>query len=139
MTAKRLEDVDGFNRKRIGTTGTPAWMALYRDARGTVRSAGSYPTRKRADKAWQHAEALLATGRSEEQRARRITFADYVTVHWFPPTPADRVVLIASATRRAAPRAEFADPLRNRVATTTGADDALDTVASRALSPSMPE
>ena len=74
----------GFSRKRIGTTGTPAWMALYRDARGTVRSAGSYPTRKRADKAWQHAEALLTTGRPEEQRARRITFTDYVTVHWFP-------------------------------------------------------
>ena len=74
----------GFSRKRVGTTGTPAWMALYRDARGTVRSAGSYPTRKRADKAWQHAEALLTTGRPEEQRARRITFADYVTVHWFP-------------------------------------------------------
>ena len=59
-------------------------MALYRDARGTVRSAGSYPTRKRADKAWQHAEALLTTGRPEEQRARRITFTDYVIARWFP-------------------------------------------------------
>ncbi len=56
-----------------------------------------------------------------------------------PVTPQDRVVLIASATSRAAPRAEFADPLRNRVATITGADDGVDTVASSALRPLTPE
>jgi hypothetical protein len=49
------------------------------------------------------------------------------------------VVLIASATSRAVPRAEFADPFRNRVATITGADDAPDIVASSALSPLTPE
>jgi hypothetical protein len=49
------------------------------------------------------------------------------------------VVVIASATNRAAPRAEFADPLRNLVATITGADDGLDTVASSALRPLTPE
>lgn len=53
-------------------------MALYRDARGTVRSAGSYPARRRADKAWQHAEA------TDDEPARRTTVAVYVAVHWFP-------------------------------------------------------
>jgi len=47
--------------------------------------------------------------------------------------------LIASATSRAAPRAEFAEPFRSRVATITGADDALETVASSALRPLTPE
>ena len=54
-------------------------------------------------------------------------------------TPQARVVLIASATSRAAPRAEFADPLRSRVATITGAADALETVASSAFNPLTPE
>jgi hypothetical protein len=37
------------------------------------------------------------------------------------------------ATSRAAPRAKSADPLRSRVATITGAHDALDTVARSAV------
>ena len=74
----------GFSRKRVGRSGTVSWIALYRDARGKVRSAGTHPSEKVADKAWQHAEALLATGHPGDRRAGRITFADYVSVHWFP-------------------------------------------------------
>lgn len=75
----------GFARKRVGRSGDVTWSALYRDARGKVRSAGTYPTEKAANKAWQQAEALLATGRPGDQRAAgRITFADYVKVQWFP-------------------------------------------------------
>jgi Phage integrase, N-terminal SAM-like domain len=74
----------GFSRKRVGGTGTVSWIALYRDARGKVRSAGTHPSEKIADKAWQHAEALLATGHPGDRRAGRIKFADYVSVHWFP-------------------------------------------------------
>jgi hypothetical protein len=47
--------------------------------------------------------------------------------------------VIASATRRAAPRAEFADPLRSRVATITGAEDGVETMASSAFRPSTPD
>jgi hypothetical protein len=46
--------------------------------------------------------------------------------------------LIASATNRAAPRAEFTDPFRSLLATITGAEDAVQTVASSALSPFTP-
>ena len=53
--------------------------------------------------------------------------------------PQARLVFTASATRRAAPRAEFADPLRSRVATITGAESGVDTVASNALRPFTPE
>ena len=41
------------------------------------------------------------------------------------------VVRSASATNLAAPRAEFAEPFRSRVATITGADDPVDTVAEQ--------
>jgi integrase len=74
----------GFSRKRVGRDGTITWQAMYRDARGRQPSAGTHPTRKAADKAWQHAEALLTAGRPDDARARRITFEDYVAVHWFP-------------------------------------------------------
>ena len=50
----------GFARKRVGRSGDVTWSALYRDARGKVRSAGTYRSEKAANKAWQRAEALLA-------------------------------------------------------------------------------
>jgi len=55
-----------------------------------------------------------------------------------PDTPQPRAVVIASATSRAAPRAEFAEPFRSRVATITGAEDGVETVASSAFSPLTP-
>ena len=54
------------------------------------------------------------------------------------PRAAGRLVLIASATSRAAPRAEFAEPLRSRVATITGAELAAETVASQRVQPFTP-
>jgi hypothetical protein len=74
----------GHSRKRIGAAGVPRWTALYRDARGRQHSAGTFATLKAADKARQSAEALLATGHPGNSRSGRISFADYVTSHWFP-------------------------------------------------------
>jgi Phage integrase, N-terminal SAM-like domain len=74
----------GSSRQRTSADGTARWTALYRDARGRQHSAGTHATRKAADKAWQHAEALLATGQPGHPGAGRIRFADYVTRHWFP-------------------------------------------------------
>ena len=53
--------------------------------------------------------------------------------------PHDLVVTRASATNRAAPRAEFADPFRSRVAAITGADDGVDAMARNAFKPFTPE
>jgi hypothetical protein len=74
----------GHSRKRISAAGVPRWTALYRDARGRQHSAGTFATLKAADKARQSAEALLATGHPGNSRSGRISFADYVTSHWFP-------------------------------------------------------
>ena len=56
-----------------------------------------------------------------------------------PSTPQDLVVLRLSATSRAAPRTEFAEPFRSLVATITGARPAQETVASSAFKPLTPE
>jgi integrase len=74
----------GHSRERVGVNGLPRYIAYYDDARGRRRSAGTYATRKQADRAWQRAEAEQLTGRPGDPRAGRIRFADYVNVHWFP-------------------------------------------------------
>ena len=56
-----------------------------------------------------------------------------------PVAPAVRAVATLSATNRAAPRAEFVEPLRSLLATITGARVGLDTVPSSAFSPFTPE
>lgn len=73
----------GFVRKRVGTTGSPTYAAVYRDARGKIRQAGTFPTRRQAAKAWQHAEALMAAGRPGDPTSGRVTFTDYVNETWF--------------------------------------------------------
>src|SRR5664280_1373987 len=50
-----------------------------------------------------------------------------------PPAPAAFAAASASATSRGAPRAEFVEPFRSRVATITGAASGLLTVASSAF------
>src|SRR5665647_2340762 len=55
-----------------------------------------------------------------------------------PPPPQALAVTSASATIREAPRAELVGPRRNRVATTTGAEIAVDTIASNAFRPLTP-
>ena len=73
----------GQSRKRVGANGACRYTAYYDDARGRRRSAGTFATRKDADRAWQRAEALQAAGRPGDRRAR-ICFRDYVTLQWFP-------------------------------------------------------
>jgi hypothetical protein len=74
----------GQSRERIGVNGVPRFTAYYDDARGRRHSAGTYATRKQADRAWQRAEVDQLTGRPGDPRAGKIRFADYVNVHWFP-------------------------------------------------------
>ena len=74
----------GFVRKRRGTNGATSYAAVYRDARGKIRHAGSFPSRRQADKAWQHAEAMMTAGRPGDPTSGRVTFADYVNETWFP-------------------------------------------------------
>jgi integrase len=73
----------GHSRRRPGAGGV-RWIALYYDARGRQRSAGSFATKREAEIAWQAAEALQRSGRAGDAALRRIQFADYVNEQWFP-------------------------------------------------------
>jgi integrase len=74
----------GFSRKRTGMEGKPRHTAYYIDVRGKERSAGTYPSKKAADKAWQAAEARLAEGRLGDPRRGRQLFQRYVQETWLP-------------------------------------------------------
>ena len=52
--------------------------------RGDRRSAGTFPTRKEATKAWQRAETKVAEGRTSDPQRGRQTFRRYVIEEWLP-------------------------------------------------------
>lgn len=73
----------GYVITRVGT-GKPRHTAVYRDALGAHRSAGTFDSKKMAAKAWQRAEADLAAGRMGDPQRGRQTLRRYVEDDWFP-------------------------------------------------------
>jgi integrase len=74
----------GYSRLRTGLDGKPRYTAYYWDIRGRERSAGTFPNKKDADKAWQREEGKVAEGRAGDPRRGRQTFRRYVTEEWLP-------------------------------------------------------
>jgi integrase len=74
----------GQSRKRIGGDGKARYTAYYEDVTGRRRSAGTYGSRRDADRAWQRAEADSAKGRHTDSGRSRQQFARYVEDEWFP-------------------------------------------------------
>jgi integrase len=74
----------GFSRSRAGKDGKPRYTAYYVDVKGRERSAGTFGSKKKADKAWQDAEAKLAEGRVGDPARGRMRFQRYVEDTWLP-------------------------------------------------------
>ena len=74
----------GFSRKRADEDGLLRYTAYYRDAKDRECSAGTFPNKKDADKAWQRAEAKIAEGRLGDPGRGRQTFQAYVEQVWLP-------------------------------------------------------
>jgi hypothetical protein len=74
----------GYTRKRVGKDGKTRFMALYYDAQGKRRSAGTHATEKEAAKAWQKAEVKIGEGTPWDPRRGRQTFRRYVEEQWLP-------------------------------------------------------
>jgi integrase len=74
----------GYSYRRVGVKGKPRYAAIFCDQRGRRRSAGTFATKREADRAWAAAEsdALLGVGR--DLRRGKISFAAYVTGTWLP-------------------------------------------------------
>ncbi|WP_181449210.1 tyrosine-type recombinase/integrase [Nonomuraea aridisoli] len=74
----------GFSRKRTGRDGKPRYTAYYLDLKGKEKSAGTFSSKKEADRAWRDAESLVAQGRVGDPRRGRQTFERYVLDTWLP-------------------------------------------------------
>jgi len=74
----------GWSQERPGKDGKVRFRACYRDLRGHVRSAGTFATKRLADKAWQMAETHAAEGRHTDPRRGRQKFQTYVEDVWLP-------------------------------------------------------
>lgn len=74
----------GQSRKRVGRDGKARYTAYYDDVTGRRRSAGTFASRRDADRAWQRAEAKTAEGRHSDAGRGRQSFARYVEDEWFP-------------------------------------------------------
>lgn len=74
----------GWSRKRTGLKGQVRYTAYYRDARGKTTAAGTFSSKRDADKAWRMAEVRQAEGRVGDPRRGRQTFRQYVEGEWLP-------------------------------------------------------
>ena len=71
-------------QKRVGADGTIHYTATYRDPAGRGRSAGTFTSRREAERAGRRAESKVEDGSWLDRRAGRITFQDYVEQVWWP-------------------------------------------------------
>src|ERR1700750_785028 len=68
----------GWLVKHSRQNGVTTYTACYRDLRGKVQTAGTFTNEKKADKAWQRAEARQREGRVADPRLGRPTFERFV-------------------------------------------------------------
>lgn len=74
----------GYAFKRIDRHGKPRYTACYEDLKGKITSAGTFSSKKEADRAWQRAEAEVGKGRDLNLKRGRQTFKKYVEETWLP-------------------------------------------------------
>ena len=74
----------GQTNERKGKNGKPRFTAVYQDARGVRRSAGTFASKPAAEDAWQDAESKVREGRGTALVRGRQNFERYVRDKWFP-------------------------------------------------------
>ncbi len=74
----------GQARKRVGADGKARYTAYYDDVAGRRRSAGTFTSKRDAEKAWQRAEAHTGEGRHTDSGRSRQLLRRYVEDEWFP-------------------------------------------------------
>jgi hypothetical protein len=70
----------GYAKPRVAVTGKTRWTAVYHHLHGRERSAGTYPSKREADRA--RARAQADAGHNIDLRRAKTTFTGYVTTTW---------------------------------------------------------
>ena len=74
----------GWLMQRTGTSGKTTYTAMYRDIRGRKRSAGTFSSRREAERAWQRAQTHQEIGRVRELKQGRQSLRHYIETTWLP-------------------------------------------------------
>src|SRR4051794_14891285 len=74
----------GYVIERTSASGTARYTAMYRDIRGSLKSAGTFAADHQAARAWQRAEDDVAAGRIGDPRRGKQTLRHYIESEWLP-------------------------------------------------------
>lgn len=74
----------GWVTRRVDADGKVRFMARYRDRRGRKRTAGTFPTERQAQRAWQRTERDQEVGRIGDPNRGKQSLRAYVEQQWFP-------------------------------------------------------
>src|SRR4051794_2088149 len=73
-------------KERVTDDGDKRFVACYRDPEGRQRSAGTYSSRRAAERAAHREEAKVGDGAWHDHSRGQVTFAEYVETVWLPPS-----------------------------------------------------
>jgi integrase len=82
-------------KERITDAGDKRFIACYRDPEGRQRSAGTYSSRRAAERAGNREEAKVGQGTWHDHSRGQVTFAEYVETVWLPSKQVETSTLAA--------------------------------------------
>jgi len=71
-------------KQRTTSDGTKRWIACYRDPEGRQRSAGTFPSKRAAERAGNREEQRVLAGSWRDHSLGEVRFRDYVETEWLP-------------------------------------------------------
>jgi integrase len=82
-------------KTRVTDDGDTRFVACYRDPEGRQRSAGTYSSRRAAERAAHREEAKVRDGAWHDHSRGQVTFAEYVETAWLPSKQVETSTLAA--------------------------------------------
>jgi len=82
-------------KTRVTDDGDTRFVACYRDPEGRQRSAGTYSSRRAAERAAHREEAKVRDGAWHDHSRGQVTFAEYVEAVWLPSKQVETSTLAA--------------------------------------------
>jgi len=82
-------------KERVTDGGDKRFVACYRDPEGRTRSAGTYSSRRAAERAGNREEAKVREGVCHDHSRGEVTFAEYVETVWLPSKQVETSTLAA--------------------------------------------
>jgi integrase len=89
-------------KERTTSDGTKRWVACYRDPEGRQRSAGTFSSKRAAERAGNREEQRVLAGSWRDHSLGEVRFRDYVEDEWLPSKhiePTTRAAYVSNLTK----------------------------------------